>query len=382
VVLRFSLVAAMGVAMCFPLLGQLEQDAPILCGPFSYECSPPVPLWRARMPDLPTLRAQASEAPAIRTTEAPTTQTPDAPTIQANVGLVLAPVTVTDRKGTLIDGLSVDDFVLTDDGKPQKIRMDTSDTVLAPISLAILIQSSGISIPELNRIHSVGPMFKPLVIGDRGQAAVVSYDSEVRVRQPFTSDSSKIQVAIEEINAYSVKTAHLLDAVLEGVDMLATRPENYRRVMLILGEARDRGSKASLSDAIEKVQRAGVTVYFATYSAQASAWTVKPENDPSMPDYNGNNVDFVAPLAELVRLGKANAADAFARASGGRHLSFTLYATLEAVISRTGEELHGQYLLSFVPAEGGGNAFRRLEVKIPSHPDAVIRVRPGYWPQK
>ena len=231
-----------------------------------------------------TLRAQASEAPAIRTTEAPTTQTPDAPTIQANVGLVLAPVTVTDRKGTLIDGLSVDDFVLTDDGKPQKIRMDTSDTVLAPISMVVLIQSSGISIPELNRIHSIGAMIKPIVTGDRGQTAVLSYDSEVRLRQEFTSDTAKIESAIESTSAYSVKTARLVDAVIEGVDMLATRPENYRRVMLILGEARDRSGKAPLAEAIEKIQRAGVTVYFGTYSAQASAWTVKPENDPSMPE--------------------------------------------------------------------------------------------------
>jgi VWFA-related protein len=289
---------------------------------------------------------------------------------------------VTDRKGNIVDGLSVDDFVLTDDGKPRKIRMDTSDTVLAPISMVILIQSSGISIPELNRIHSIGPMIKPIITGDQGRAAVLSYDREVRLRQDFTGDANKIQLAIEEINPYSVKTARLIDAVLQGVDMLATRPANSRRVMLILGESRDRGSKASIGDAIEKIQRAGVTVYFGTYSAQASAWTVKPENDPSMPDNNGNNVDFIAPIVELARLGKKNAADAFAQASGGRHLSFTLYSTLENVISRTGEELHAEYLLSFVPAENNADAFHRIEVKIPSHPDVVIRVRPGYWPQK
>ncbi len=304
-------------------------------------------------------------------------ESPESPTIRTNVPLVLAPATVTDAKGNLIDGLKVDDFVLTDNGKPQKIRMDTSDMVLAPISIVIMIQSSGISIPELGRIRNIGAMIKPIVIGDRGQAAVLSYDNEVRVLQPFTSDSTKIQVAIEQVNPYTAKSARLTDAVIEGVDMLATRPENYRRVMLILGESRDRSSKAQLADAIEKIQRAGVTVYFCTYSAQASAWTVKPENDPSMP-YDGN---FIGGIVELARLGKTNAADAFARASGGRHLAFTLNSTLENAISRTGEELHSQYLLSFVP-ETGGDAFRKIEVKIPSRPDAVIRVRPGYWPQK
>jgi VWFA-related protein len=343
---------------------------------------------------LPLLAQQAPQGPAIHlgggvTTHAPEggdAAGPESPTISANVGLVLAPVTVTDRKGTIIDGLSVDDFVLTDDGKQRKIRMDTSDTVLAPISIVLLIQSSGISTPELNKIHNIGPLIKPLVTGDQGHAAVLSYDREIRIRENFTSDSSKIQLAIEEINPYSVKTARLLDAVLQGVDMLATRPANSRRVMLILGESRDRGSKASLTDAIERVQRAGAAVYFGTYSAQASAWTAKPEDDPSMPDYNGNNVDLAAPIVELARLAKKNAADAFAQASGGRHLSFTLYSTLENVIARVGEELHAQYLLSFVPAgnpgEKGGDAFHRIDVKIPSHPDAIIRVRPGYWPEK
>ena len=307
-------------------------------------------------------------------------QEPESPTIRTNVPLVLAPATVMDAKGNLIDGLSVDDFVLTDNGKPQKIRMDTSDTILAPISIVILIQASGISIPELGRIRNIGAMIKPIVIGDRGQAAVISYDREVRVLQPFTSDSTKIQVAIEQVKPYTVKTARLTDAVIEGVDMLATRPENYRRVMLILGEARDRSGKAPLAEAIEKIQRAGVIVYFCTYSAQASAWTVKPEDAPSMPS-SDNNVDFIAPIVELARLGKTNAADAFARASGGRHLSFTLNSTLENAISRTGEELHGQYLLSFVP-QSDSDAFRKIEVKVPSRPDAVVRVRPGYWPSK
>src|SRR5271155_100131 len=49
-------------------------------------------------------------------------------TISTNVHLVLVPVTVTDRKGKFIDGLSAEDFVVGDNGARQKIRMDTSDT--------------------------------------------------------------------------------------------------------------------------------------------------------------------------------------------------------------------------------------------------------------
>ena len=308
-------------------------------------------------------------------------QEPDNSTIRANVPLVLAPVTVTDKKGNFIDGLSVDDFRLTDDGVPQKIRMDTSDTVLAPVSLMVLIQASGISAPVLARIERVGGLIKPLVIGQRGQAAVIEFDDEIRVRTDFTPDSDLISAAFQKTRSRSIHTARLIDAVAEGVKMLDTRSPNNRRVMLILSESRDRGSKSKLSDVIEQAQRAGVAVYAATYSVQGSTFLSSPSTSPSMPGGDGN-LDILGGALELARIGKANVADALARASGGRHLSFLTLESLESVISRAGEEIHSQYLLSFTPTPSTKDGFHQIQVAIPSHPDAVIRVRLGYWPQK
>jgi len=155
------------------------------------------------------------------------------PPLQANVPLVLAPVTVTDKKGKLIDGLMVEDFRLTDDGKPRPVTMDTSDTVLAPVSLVVLIQASGISTPALARIAQVGGLIKPLVIGERGQAAVLEFDDELRLRTDFTADSGAIKSAFEGTRSRSIRTARLIDAVAEGVRMLDTRAANHRRVLLI-----------------------------------------------------------------------------------------------------------------------------------------------------
>jgi VWFA-related protein len=333
----------------------------------------------------------------------PAQQEPEPPTIQANVPLVLAPVTVTDKKGNFIDGLTVDDFRLTDEGRPQKIRMDTSDTVLAPVSLVVLIQASGISAPALARIERVGGLIKPLVIGERGQAAVIEFDDELRLRTDFTTDSGAIRASFFGIRSRSIRTARLIDAVAEGIKMLDTRAPNNRRVMLILSESRDRGSKTNLAAAVEMAQRTGVVVYPATYSVQVSAFASNPRDAPSMPvpvdptqspsanapregargvpNNPANNADLGAGVRELARLGKANAADALARATGGRHLSFVTFGTLENVISRAGEEIHSQYLLSFVPQSTDKPGPHQIQVAIPSRPDAVIRVRPRYWPQ-
>ena len=308
-------------------------------------------------------------------------QEPASSTIRANVPLVLAPATVTDKKGRFINGLSVDDFRLTDEGVPQTIRMDTSDAVLAPVSLMVLIQASEISTPALARIARVGSLIKPLVIGERGQAAVMDFDDEMRVRTDFTSDSNIIRTAFEGTRSGSIRTARLIDAVAEGVKMLETRSPNNRRVILILSESRDRGSKGNLADAIEMAQRAGVAVYAATYSVQGSSFVSKPEDSPPMPG-GGNNVDILGGAIELGRIAKANVADALARATGGRHLSFLTLGSLEKVISRTGQEIHSQYLLSFTPTPSSKDGFHQIQVAVPSHPYAAVRVRPGYWPQK
>jgi VWFA-related protein len=298
--------------------------------------------------------------------------------IRTNVHLVLVPTTVTSKRGQLIDGLSADDFIVTDDSVRQKVRMDTSDTVLAPVSLVVLVQSSGISTPALARIRQVGPMVQPLLIGQRGQAAVISYDTEVRVFQEFTSDGTKIRKAFENIEPRTIKQAKMIDAVIEGMKMLDTRPENYRRIMVVMGESRDRGSMHKLGEAVELAQRAGVVVYSLTYSAQGQAWTSSSDNDPSMP----GGPDYIGAIGELSRLGKTNDADAFARATGGRHLGFLRQKSLEADISRLGEEIHSQYLLSFVPQESKNTGLHHIEVKVPKRSDAVVRARPGYWAEK
>jgi len=298
--------------------------------------------------------------------------------IRTNVHLVLVPATVTSRRGDLIDGLTADDFIVTDDGVPQKVRLDTSDTVLAPVSLVVLVQASGISAPALARIRQVGPMMQPLVVGDRGQAAVFAYDDEVRKYQDFTGDGTNIRKAFEEIQPRTIKQAKLIDAVIEGMKMLATRPENYRRIMLVMGESRDRGSKHKLAEAVELAQRAGVVIYFLTYSAEGQAWTSSADDDPSMP----GDADYIGAIKEVSRLATKNDANAFARTTGGRHLSFLTEKSLEAAIARLGQEVHSQYLLSFVPTDTKNTGMHRIQVKLAKFPTVVVRARPAYWPER
>src|SRR5580658_7338078 len=111
-------------------------------------------------------------------------------TIRAKVHLVLVPVTVTDTKGKFVDGLKAEDFVLYDDGMPQReLQVDSSDTVPAPVALVAAVQTNGISLPALAKIRKIGGMLQPLLSGEKGEAAVLSYDDDVHLLQEFTRDS-------------------------------------------------------------------------------------------------------------------------------------------------------------------------------------------------
>ena len=118
------------------------------------------------------------------------------PAFRAETNVVQVPVTVTDKKGLRVEGLSAHDFTLLDDGVPRQITLDTFGTGVAPISLVVAIQSTGISTPALKKIRRIGGMIQPLVIGSQGEAALVTFDSEVTWLQDFTADSEKIQNAI------------------------------------------------------------------------------------------------------------------------------------------------------------------------------------------
>src|SRR5689334_3012646 len=94
--------------------------------------------------------------------------------------LVMAPVMVTDAKGASVAGLEDADFLLLDNGRAQKIIVDSIDTGVAPISLVIAVQSSGISAAVIDKVRKVASMIQPLVTGERGSTAVVSFDQRVK----------------------------------------------------------------------------------------------------------------------------------------------------------------------------------------------------------
>jgi VWFA-related protein len=202
---------------------------------------------------------------------------------------------------------------------------------------------------------------------------VLTYDDEVKVALPFTKDAKALKPAFLGLPA-SGGNARMVDAVEQGVQLLEERGAVGRRVLIVLGESRDRGSKEKLEDVVTLAQRDNVAIYPIAFSVHLTPWTARPEDLPMAGNFN-----LFAVFAEIGRLGKTNAAEALARYTGGRELSFAKQRGLEQVVSEIGEELHSQYLLSFTPTGAAKDEFHRIEVSVKGREDLKITTRPGYW---
>jgi VWFA-related protein len=194
------------------------------------------------------------------------------------------------------------------------------------------------------------------------------------VAQEFTRDASEITGAFRTLQPRRARRTVSLDAVAQAVEMLRARPGNVRRVVLLIGEAKDRGSDAALDTVLEKLQRENVQLFAATYSVTRTQWTTRASDRPKP---SGGENDIIAGLAELVRLGKTDTAEALAHHTGGKKLSFATLNALESIVSRVGEELHGQYLLSF--AASGPEGFHPVTVALREPGKRAVAARQGYW---
>jgi VWFA-related protein len=290
-------------------------------------------------------------------------------TFRVQSRMVQVPAVITDKSGRTIDGLLARDFLVLDNGVPQEVTVDDFAAGLPPISLVIAIQSSAISKLALAKIRRVAGMIQPLVTGQRGDAAVVSFDQEIQWLQDFTASDDKIRAAINTLKPGALSGARMFDTI---VDIAArTNARRGRKILLLISQSQDAGSSAKFQQAVDAVEREDIEVFAAHYSAYAMSWIAKSEDFPDKPELDAMF------FAELARLGPTNHVKALALATGGTDYSFSRQEGIENAISHLAAEVHSQYILSF-PQREHSAGMHRIEVSLVHRAGLLVRARRAY----
>ena len=293
-----------------------------------------------------------------------TSQQEQTPTFRKNVNVVNVFFNVKDKHGALIPNLPKEDFEISENGKAQTIRYFTADSN-QPLTLGILIDSSGSMQRMLPEEKVVAADFLRQVITEKDLAFVISFDISVDLLQDLTSDVHLLRSGLEKahinvgggssgipgggqgpIPISHPKGTLLYDAVyLASSDVLGKQVG--RKAMVVLTDGVDQGSKVKLREAIETAQKADVICYVLLLS------------DPQY----GSDYGVMHDLAEQ---------------TGGRIITVDRPEKIGKAFSEISNELRSQYSIGYTPDnDKHDGSFRKIEIKAKG--GYKIQARKGYY---
>ncbi len=287
-------------------------------------------------------------------------------TIKSQVTLVNLFATVRDKNKRIVPTLKQEDFRISEDNQDQKIAFFSREVAL-PITLALLLDTSGSEQDMLAGIQDAGSQFISRIIRKGDEALVMSFDANVDLLSDFTDERSQLERAIRRsrinvpdqgsmggnpgpIGSRQITGTALYDAIyLACGEKLAT--EAGRKAIVIVTDAQDEGSKVKLDEAIEAAQRTDTVIHILL--------VVDPR-------YGGN----------------PGVAHKLAEETGGRMISVRSEKKLMEAFDQISEELRSQYTLGYYPANSARDGkFRKVKVET-TEKDLKVLARKGYYAPK
>jgi VWFA-related protein len=293
-------------------------------------------------------------------------------TLKVNVNVVQLFFNVKDKRGALIPALTKNDFEVLEDGKPQTIKYFTAESNL-PLTLGMLIDSSGSQQRVLEMEKEVGSAFLKDILRPKDLAFVIGFDGNVDLLQDFTNSAPELSAALNKarintgggggslpglgggpVPTSSIPRGTLLyDAVyLASHDELAH--EVGRKAMIILTDGEDQGSQSNVKDAIEAAQKSDAIVYVLLIADRGFYGFGGYSGDSSMKKLAGE--------------------------TGGRVIEVgNKMEKLKSAFDQIAQELRSQYNIGYTPVNSKlDGSFRKVEIRAKDK-NYKIQSRNGYY---
>jgi len=311
--------------------------------------------------------------------------------IIVRVNQVTVPVTVKDSNGRLIEGLTKNDFSVYEDGKEQTVNFFTSDPF--PLSAAVVLDL-GMSDDIVRKVNETLPALAG-AFSPYDEVALYVYGNTVSKSLDYSAANDRFSSALSRAkkpgrpggvpvtsgpmasgptingvpfdpNVPHVSTPRresrvLNDAILAAAIDLAKRDRTRRKVIFVISDGREIGSKVGYSDVLKSLLTNNINVYAVNVGASA------------IPGYR---------TAEKVNIpfsGSGNILPKYASATGGQVFPEFDRDAIERAYSQVTGEARNQYTLGYSTRATPSTDYRSIEVRIHRGGLKVI-ARDGYFP--
>jgi len=309
------------------------------------------------------------------------------------VHFVQVPVTVKFTDGRPVYGLGPKDFTVLENGKKQALSFFTSDPFQLSVAVLLDIGMADVAVQKVNQTYAalVGA-FSPY-----DEVALYTYSSTVSQVTDFTGRPEKLTAELNQIklvrghangppvlggplaggpivNGAPVggptiapvntppREAHVLnDAILRAALDLSKRPRTRRKVIFVISDGRDLGSRASYSDVLRLLETQGIQVKAVVLDSGA------------LPGFR--QVEKL----HLPGQGHSDILPKYCSATGGGQVSFELSRNaIEDAYAQITSEARNQYTLGYTPQTVATKPYRSIEVLVDKK-GLKIYAKDGYY---
>jgi VWFA-related protein len=334
------------------------------------------------------------------------------PNFKTDVKVVSLFATVRDKKDQVVKGLTKDDFVLDEDGRPQTIRYFSQESNL-PLTVGLMVDTSGSTRRVLPDERAASRTFLRQVLRpDQDRAFVIHFDFDVELLQDLTGSREALDKALDELETGQQRQQRtqqggnnpggypgggggypgggigfpgsrrrggypgggrgrggpggqqrggqggtkLYDSIFLGADEIM-RKQTGRKALILLSDGEDQGSRITLSTAIETAQRADTLVYSILFVD--SAMTIRGFGRMDRPD--GKRV-----MQQM------------SRETGARFFEVSKKMPIEKVFASIEEDLRNQYSVGYTPEGTPAGAYRHIHLGA-RQKGLIVQTREGYY---
>lgn len=305
--------------------------------------------------------------------------------IRVETNLVTMPVSVLDRDGRFISGLSQRDFQIFENGKQQKIEYFQS--VEQPFTVALMIDVSPSTAFRMDEIHNAAIAFiDKLRPNDR--VMVIAFDDKIRFLSPPTNNRNELRHAIRQ--AEFGNGTSLYEAVDRVIKNELGRIEGRKAVVLFTDGVDTTSRRANYQSTLAEAEETNVLIYPIRYNTQSQyagrsgGWGGRRQS--TMGGVIGIILGGQFPSGGQAPAGSTpqeyergnRYLEELARNSGGRKFEADTTTNLDAAFSGIAEELRRQYSVGYYPETAGSPGERRqIRIRV-MRQNVVVRAKSSY----